>query len=601
MAGAEKDRMRRWTQHDFYQILRVPRSATAGEIKKGFRRIALSCHPDKVPEAERKEATQCFQLIGEAYEVLSNEILRRDYDRLRPRAGLSQPREVPKPQGGAQVNHAAARQQQAAAPWPPPRVRPSAATSQPAQSPQWGRPQARSETPRDFAEFVGSNSNMQRCESCDTKCPLIDLRRCPKCPKRICPLCKLCAACIPDDSDDEDFSVRAANAFRRYHEAQPRRPPDIVPPRQERREQRPEQHPQRNPMTSAPTGGGYPGSEQRFEERHGERFAAAAGASAGSRSSASSNPHERRDGEGHRDQRVPPVRPRPQPAWLRFHEADGSEVWRQEGSQPAPNDARCKSPLRTEAQEPAPPRPAASPDAEAPLDVRGILVAMGFEEADITAALRRCSSVDAAVEFIMSRGSAADGVVAGDTNAAPSAETTPRVGHGPEREQADGRALRRVMEVLGETLPDAVGRLGERLPDRGSVYGVIERIGEKLPDRNEVYGAVGVGGGALYNAVGRLGGHIQNLSSWQGGSSATVANARAGAATAPHPDEDRLGLQAPEPPAPALGSHEGGKSELIATLTLLGFTAEQAQAAARRCSSVAAAVDWITAQTQASA
>jgi hypothetical protein len=54
---------------DYYQILKVPRSASAMEIKKAYRALAVKFHPDKNPKAN---SVVLFQEINEAYEVLSD-------------------------------------------------------------------------------------------------------------------------------------------------------------------------------------------------------------------------------------------------------------------------------------------------------------------------------------------------------------------------------------------------------------------------------------------------------------------------------------------------------------------------------------------------
>ncbi|XP_017261148.1 dnaJ homolog subfamily B member 9a [Kryptolebias marmoratus] len=62
---------------DYYDILGVPRGATERQIKKAFHKLAMKFHPDrnKSPDAELR-----FREIAEAYEVLSDETKRREYD-----------------------------------------------------------------------------------------------------------------------------------------------------------------------------------------------------------------------------------------------------------------------------------------------------------------------------------------------------------------------------------------------------------------------------------------------------------------------------------------------------------------------------------------
>ncbi|MEE6518240.1 hypothetical protein FKM82_029112 [Ascaphus truei] len=61
----------------YYDILGVPKNASERQIKKAFHKLAMKYHPDKnkSPDAEAK-----FQEIAEAYEILSDENKRREYD-----------------------------------------------------------------------------------------------------------------------------------------------------------------------------------------------------------------------------------------------------------------------------------------------------------------------------------------------------------------------------------------------------------------------------------------------------------------------------------------------------------------------------------------
>lgn len=63
----------------YYDALGVKPTASELEIKKAYRKLAITTHPDKNPGDESAHAR--FQAIGEAYQVLSNDALRRQYDK----------------------------------------------------------------------------------------------------------------------------------------------------------------------------------------------------------------------------------------------------------------------------------------------------------------------------------------------------------------------------------------------------------------------------------------------------------------------------------------------------------------------------------------
>ena len=65
-------------QRDYYEVLGVPRSADAQEMKKAYRKLAMEYHPDRNPS---EDAAAKFKEINQAYEVLSDDQKRQMYDR----------------------------------------------------------------------------------------------------------------------------------------------------------------------------------------------------------------------------------------------------------------------------------------------------------------------------------------------------------------------------------------------------------------------------------------------------------------------------------------------------------------------------------------
>lgn len=68
----------RMEQKDFYTILGVKKDASTEDIKKAYRKLALQYHPDRNPNDKKAEAK--FKEAAEAYDVLSNEQKRQQYD-----------------------------------------------------------------------------------------------------------------------------------------------------------------------------------------------------------------------------------------------------------------------------------------------------------------------------------------------------------------------------------------------------------------------------------------------------------------------------------------------------------------------------------------
>src|SRR5437016_1656409 len=78
------DVRREWFEKDYYQVLGVPKNASAAEIKKTYRKLAQQHHPDR--NRGNKDAEDRFKEISAAYDVLGDEEKRKQYDQVREMA-----------------------------------------------------------------------------------------------------------------------------------------------------------------------------------------------------------------------------------------------------------------------------------------------------------------------------------------------------------------------------------------------------------------------------------------------------------------------------------------------------------------------------------
>ena len=70
-------------KRDYYEVLGVDKNASENDIKKAYRKAAMKYHPDKfanASDAEKKDAEEKFKEINEAYQVLSDNEKKQQYD-----------------------------------------------------------------------------------------------------------------------------------------------------------------------------------------------------------------------------------------------------------------------------------------------------------------------------------------------------------------------------------------------------------------------------------------------------------------------------------------------------------------------------------------
>lgn len=67
------------SKRDYYEVLGASKDASASELKKAYRRVAMKCHPDRNPDDPKAEDQ--FKEASEAYEVLSDGQKKAAYDK----------------------------------------------------------------------------------------------------------------------------------------------------------------------------------------------------------------------------------------------------------------------------------------------------------------------------------------------------------------------------------------------------------------------------------------------------------------------------------------------------------------------------------------
>lgn len=82
---------------DYYEILGVPRTATSGEVRQAYLRLARERHPDRFPDpGEKSKAQEFFKDLTTAFNTLSNDRTRSQYDAELAKPRLTSPEEIAK-------------------------------------------------------------------------------------------------------------------------------------------------------------------------------------------------------------------------------------------------------------------------------------------------------------------------------------------------------------------------------------------------------------------------------------------------------------------------------------------------------------------------
>ncbi|RLU21585.1 hypothetical protein DMN91_005963 [Ooceraea biroi] len=65
---------------NFYDVLKIPKTANDKQVKKAYHKLSLLVHPDRVEESIKVEATEKFKVLGRIHSILSDSEKRKIYD-----------------------------------------------------------------------------------------------------------------------------------------------------------------------------------------------------------------------------------------------------------------------------------------------------------------------------------------------------------------------------------------------------------------------------------------------------------------------------------------------------------------------------------------
>jgi curved DNA-binding protein CbpA len=80
---------------DFYDVLGIAKTAPAAEVRQAYLRLVRERHPDRFPDpAQKQEAQEFFKRLTEAFNTLSNERARQQYDAEQSQPKVTAPEEI---------------------------------------------------------------------------------------------------------------------------------------------------------------------------------------------------------------------------------------------------------------------------------------------------------------------------------------------------------------------------------------------------------------------------------------------------------------------------------------------------------------------------